>query len=164
MKENTNNKSRFYLKQTLSPILYLPFFVSLSIPMSLFIAIKTHSWDTFWKLMLITLFFYMLCYVFARYVRQYKIFWDDDAVGMRTTGGKEDIIISVNKITLIRQEASLERGRVFRRIAIYSQKPSGTGQFVDVSLKHFIPEDIKKLMNLIHEKRPDLEMPKGWLE
>ena len=87
---------------------------------------------------------------------------------MHTIGMKEDVVIPVNEITSIKKGASFERlkssqgitRRVFRRIAIYQEKSDGTVKFVDVSLKHFIPEDIKKLMTLIHEKRPDLEIPK----
>ena len=36
-------------------------------------------------------------------------------------------------------------------------------QFIDVSLKHFVNEDIRKLMHLIHERRPDLSLPKNWI-
>jgi len=32
-----------------------------------------------------------------------------------------------------------------------------------LNLKAYSPEDIKKLMRLLHEKRPDLELPKNYL-
>jgi hypothetical protein len=32
-----------------------------------------------------------------------------------------------------------------------------------VSLKHFNLADVRKLMKIIHERRPDLDMPKSWI-
>jgi hypothetical protein len=52
--------------------------------------------------------------------------------------------------------------RPFRRIAVYAQHGSST-KFIDVSLKHFAADDIRKLMRVIHEQRPDLVLPKNWV-
>jgi hypothetical protein len=93
---------------------------------------------------------------------RYRVYWKNDAVGMHPVGSK-DVIIPVDKITLVRQETSLERGRAFRRIAIYAHSAEDKATFVDVSLKHFAHDDIRKLMRAIHEKRPDLSLPKNWI-
>jgi hypothetical protein len=81
---------------------------------------------------------------------------------MKSLGAKEDIVIPAKDISLVRTETSPERGRVLRRIAIYSNLDSKNPKFVDVSLKHFVPEDIRKLMDAIHKERPDLVLPKQW--
>jgi hypothetical protein len=49
-----------------------------------------------------------------------------------------------------------------RRIAIYGDGSNGH-KWIDVSLKHFAAEDIRRLMRAIHEQRPDLSMPKNWI-
>jgi len=52
--------------------------------------------------------------------------------------------------------------RPFRRITIYAEGAEIT-KFIDVSLKHFVAEDIRKLMRKIHDNRPDLSLPKKWI-
>jgi hypothetical protein len=54
--------------------------------------------------------------------------------------------------------------RPFRRIAIYAGDPRGTGKFIDVSLKHFAADDVRKLMRIVHDRRSDLILPKNWTE
>ena len=166
-KDITYNKNEFYLKHTFNlEMFYLVLFIILTI-FFIIVEIRIHSWDwNFFLIILISGIFFPS--VSAYYTRLYKVFWRNDTVGMHTIGMKEDVVIPVNEITSIKKGASFERlkssqgitRRVFRRIAIYQEKSDGTVKFVDVSLKHFIPEDIKKLMTLIHEKRPDLEIPK----
>ena len=52
--------------------------------------------------------------------------------------------------------------RPMRRIVIYAKHADG-GKFIDVSLKHFVAADVRRLMKLIHERRPDLAVPVKWL-
>jgi hypothetical protein len=75
--------------------------------------------------------------------------------------------IKANEITNVVQETSdLQTLATFstpmRRIAIYARHADG-GKFIDVSLKHFVAADVRRLMKAIHDRRPDLEIPKGWL-
>jgi hypothetical protein len=94
---------------------------------------------------------------------RYRVYWRNDAVGMHPVGSNQDVIIPVEKITLVREETSLQRGRAFRRIAIYAHSTEDKATFVDISLKHFVAYDIRKLMRAIHEERPDLALPKSWI-
>jgi hypothetical protein len=52
--------------------------------------------------------------------------------------------------------------RPSRRIAIYANAAEGH-KWIDVSLKHFADDDIRRLMRAIREYRPDLSIPKNWL-
>jgi hypothetical protein len=52
--------------------------------------------------------------------------------------------------------------RPFRRICI-NAGPKGARKTIDVSLKHFWQKDIRLLMTIIHQARPDVDMPKNWL-
>jgi len=95
----------------------------------------------------------------------YRVWWKDEKVFRKVYGGGV-ISLNVNDIHEIRFEKSdlqtfISLSRPSQRIAIYGSDSEG-GKFIDVSLKHFKMEDVQKLMKLIHEKRPDLEMPKGW--
>jgi hypothetical protein len=98
---------------------------------------------------------------------RYRIWWRDGKIIMRA-GGFDGVIVtmSVHDIERVEQETSSIRGTVkmnrpFRRIAIYGKTKEGY-PYIDVSLKHFNHEDVRTLMRLIHEHRPDLEMPTGW--
>jgi hypothetical protein len=73
--------------------------------------------------------------------------------------------IKVVDITSIQRETSdlrtiAAQQRVTQRIAIYDQHHN---KFIDVSLKHFVADDIRKLMQTIHKERPSLAIPEGWL-
>jgi hypothetical protein len=48
------------------------------------------------------------------------------------------------------------------RIAIYAGHGSEE-KHIDVSLRHFVTSDIRQLLRAIHDKRPDLTLPKGWV-
>ncbi len=70
-------------------------------------------------------------------------------------------------IKWIEQETSdlqtlLSMSRPFRRITIYGNTHEGM-KVIDVSLKHFNLDDVRKLMKVIHDHRPDLPMPQNWV-
>ena len=74
----------------------------------------------------------------------------------------------VEDIERIEQETSnaqtlARMNRPFRRITIYGKTSLEARNFIDVSLKHFNLDDIHKLMKIIHERRPDVPMPKAWI-
>ena len=74
------------------------------------------------------------------------------------------ITIAIPDIKSIKQESSFKEkkngiSRAMSRISIYDKD----NNFVDISLKHFQPEDIRKLMMSIHSIRPELDFPKAWI-
>jgi hypothetical protein len=97
----------------------------------------------------------------------YRIFWRDGAILQKASGGP-DVSIRPDEITSVEQETSdvgtaLAMRRPFRRIVIYAENPRGEGKYIDVSLKHFLADDVRKLMRAIHARRPDLALPKHWM-
>jgi hypothetical protein len=69
-------------------------------------------------------------------------------------------VLTMSAVCSKRRDVSLRRP--FRRLAIYSEHGSSI-KFIDVSLKHFAADDVRKLMRVIHEQRPDLVLPKNWV-
>jgi hypothetical protein len=97
---------------------------------------------------------------------RYRIFWHDGEI-KQISANKYITTIDTSEIITIGQESAglQERLRLRRpadRIAIYAEK-NGKTKHIDVSLRHFVAADIRKLMHAIHEQRPDLAIPKGWI-
>jgi hypothetical protein len=69
------------------------------------------------------------------------------------------VSIKVSEITNIRREMDIFRLETRMCIAIHDERNK---KVVKVSLSLFIRDDINKLMKIIHEARPELEMPEGW--
>jgi len=97
---------------------------------------------------------------------RYRIFWENGAI-RQIAANKNTTTIKASEITRIVQERSdlqtlFSYTRPSRRIAIYGDGSNGH-KWIDVSLKHFAVEDIRRLMRTIHEHRPDLSIPKGWI-
>lgn len=93
---------------------------------------------------------------------KYKVFWDQESVIMRASGGPERRI-RFDEITLIRNEISsasdvLAQSRPFRRIAIYGRRHDQNAR-VDISLRHFDLKDINQLLATIRTCRSDLDIP-----
>jgi len=101
--------------------------------------------------------------------RRYRIIADGDALLMKSVSllgsSKSLISIKFSDITSIKKEVSdvntaAQLRRPFRRIAIYSEgRNSNEIDCIDVSLKHFKIGDVRKLMEEIHNRRPDLVVP-----
>jgi hypothetical protein len=95
---------------------------------------------------------------------RYRIVWTNNEVCQRASGGS-NVCIEYGQITRITSEVSkpgewFAASRPFRRIVIYAQ--GGEDKFIDVSLKHFLADDIRELMRAIRIRRPDLELPSHW--
>ena len=96
---------------------------------------------------------------------RYRIFWKDGVI-TQVSVNKFLTTISCPEITRIVQERSdlqnrLRMQRPLDRIAIYAGQ--GTKErHIDVSLRHFVSDDIRRLMHAIHEQRPDLAIPRNW--
>lgn len=124
-----------------------------------FVAIEHRQWQIFGALALLWLLYLPTVYIGTRY----RILWGEDRIRQIASGGP-DIIILMNEIDLVRLEVDVAAGRPFRRIAIYKGSATSSGSFIDVSLKHFLAEDIRTLMQAIHRQCPRLEMPTHWLQ
>jgi hypothetical protein len=97
---------------------------------------------------------------------RYRIFWRDGEI-KQISANKYVTTIRASEITRIGQERSDLRARLAvrrpaDRIAIYAGHGSEE-RHIDVSLRHFVASDIRQLLHAIHDKRPDLTLPKGWL-
>jgi hypothetical protein len=97
---------------------------------------------------------------------RYRIFWDNGEIVQKAVAGNLTKI-ETGEITDVVQETSdiqtlLTFSRPMRRIVIYARY-ADRGKHIDVSLKHFVATDIRKLMKAIHDRRPDLELPEQWL-
>ena len=163
MTSEENGPSR-YLRRTVSPYMGQIIILSLITLYLLFVSIKTHSWGALlpapvlWLLSSTQLYFGL----------KYKIIWTDKEVCQEASGGPK-VCIQYSEMTNVRSEISkpgemLAASRPFRRIAIYAGDPRGAGKFIDVSLKHFAADDVRKLMRIVHDRRPDLILPKNWSE
>jgi hypothetical protein len=124
-------------------------------------AFEQHDWAPIGAAVFGWLLFIPIVYIGTRY----QILWRDGAL-IQKASGMQDVLIRPNEITRIALETSdlqtlMSFRRPFRRIAIYARGADGS-KWVDVSLKHFAADDIRKLMRAIHERRPDLSMPKNW--
>jgi hypothetical protein len=96
---------------------------------------------------------------------RYRIFWYDDAIKQIAVFGNVTFI-NTSEISRISLETSdlrtmLSLTRPLRRLAIYAAN-SNPPKRIDVSLKHFAADDIRRLMHAIHERRPELSIPKEW--
>lgn len=90
---------------------------------------------------------------------RYTVTWNGRAI-VQTAFGKRSVSISPDAITRIRFETSDTRtlfkaNRPYRRVAIYAGD-----EFIDVSMKHFKLDDIRKLIGILRRTRPDLSVVK----
>lgn len=159
----TMEKSRVALRRSIGP--YAGFIIILAgvTGLLMFVSLKTGDWTPFGTALLGWLFLLVIIYVGTRY----RIFWCDGEI-VQKASGRADVSIRVEEITRVEQETSGVRTlvafrRPVRRIVIYAEKPHGEGKFIDVSLKHFVANDIRELMRAIHAHRPDLTLPKHWM-
>ncbi len=160
---NTNNS--FSLRRT-TPSHYLFIIILIILTLAwLPYMVNTHDWA---PLRVLPLGLFLL--IPSIYMdKQYRIWWSNDAILRRTAGFRAKVTkIKVEHIENIAQETSdfrtlISLSRPLRRISIYGNTADGL-QKIDISIKHFEFEDIRKIMQLIKEKRPDLSIPQQWLD
>jgi hypothetical protein len=91
---------------------------------------------------------------------RYKVYWDEEHIFQRASGVKQ-ICISFSDIEAVQLKSKMlsdaVAGRPFIRIEI-----SDISNTIDISLKHFKNSDIKRLMQVIISKRPDVYVPRSW--
>ena len=96
----------------------------------------------------------------------YQVGMRDGVIWQRALG-RPRVSLRFSEISSVGQEISDAKtlavmNRPFRRIAIQGLV-SGAPTTIDVSTKHFVAADIRRLMSSIQEARPDLAMPQKWL-
>jgi len=156
------NKQSQYLRRTIAPYMGQIIILVLVTFGVLFVCIKKHEWALLLPVSIVWLLFLILTCIGLKY----KINWTDNEICQKASGGSK-VCIQYSEITKVVSEISkpgdiLAASRPFRRVAIYAEEPRGEGRFIDVSLKHFVTDDVRKLMCVIHDHRSDLVLPRNW--
>ncbi len=158
----------FSLRRSLQPYVGLGIIGLILLIFTAWVGISKNDWGAFWSILVLFGIFYTIFVIFGM---SYRIFYSDNVVSMKPASffSNPSLVtkISVAKITSVEQETSnvqtlAKMSRPFRRISIYGSTSEGMKK-IDVSLKHFNLDDIRKLMKIIHDLRPDLAMPKDWI-
>jgi len=142
---------RFVLRRSCRPYsVFIAIFAAMFL-LLLVVSIKLESWSPLKASLTVGLFLAALIFSGTRY----KISWSNGAV-VQEAFGKVDVMINVNQITDLRRESANTKtliafNRPFRRVTIVGQ-----GQIIDVSLRHFVMQDVCKLIRIIESLRPDL--------
>src|SRR5208337_82088 len=139
--------SNFELRRSIRP--YMADMVITGIISALFIfaAIKNNNATLLWPVLIL-----IAASAATRWSDlRYRVFWKNNAVERITSNGFKTTIVA-NDISHMEYETSgpntlLRLNRPSRRITIYSKNK----EHLDVSLKHFTINDIRRLMQAIHE-------------
>jgi hypothetical protein len=124
----------------------------------LVVAYRSSQWGLMWSSVVIWLGFAATVYFDLRY----RVLWDESGVVMRASGIQEKRI-EYDEITEVKIERAdvtefLAQSRPFRRIVVCGPRGHKEG-WIDISLRHFRPQDIDELLNEICIRRPDLAIP-----
>jgi hypothetical protein len=113
--------------------------------------------NTSWLVAIIVLLVIVLASHYADF--RYRVFWRNGVIERVTSNGIHTTIriADISRITLEKSESSamLTLRRPMRRVTIYAMN----GDHLDVSLRHFVVEDIRKMLQDIHKNRSDLTLP-----
>ena len=156
-------KDTFALRRSAEPYIGFAVIWALVTVFMIVPSLKTHNWGPLGAALLGGLVFYVpIVFMGTRY----RNWWKDGEIIQRAANYSM-VTIRSSEITTVKPEVSdaqtlISLRRPFRRIAIYAGDGSNK-RFVDVSLKHFKHEDIRKLVDYIHKRRPDLSLPKNWM-
>jgi hypothetical protein len=131
-------------------------------------SVTTNNWkDSVPLLSFLTAAFVILVVFWAFLNSRYRVALEDGTLVMQSASlfNKSRALTSIKiaDITSVKKEISdthsaIKLRRPFRRIAIYAGQGDGA-KWIDVSLKHFKLEDIRKLLRGIRDSRPDLDVP-----
>lgn len=149
----------FILRRNSGPYIWFPAIV---LPVLIFGAITTGDW----KGIMFAMAIFSVIWIGMTWIQNgYRIWWKDNALFQRASNG-DITTIKIDEIQKLRRERSdaqtlISMQRPALRITVYGETTEGS-KIIDISLKHFKSEDIRKLMKIIHECRSDIEMLKGW--
>jgi hypothetical protein len=162
MEADAITEQGFGLRRIVDPYLGLGVIISGVTALALFVGFYRNVWGPVEAMPLLWVLVGVLVYIGTRY----RVGWRAGAVVQKASGGR-DVVIEAAQIDHVALEtglddvgAAIQMRRPFRRITIYRQGKSGG--FIDVSLKHFAADDIRRLMRAIQSARPDLALPKHW--
>lgn len=161
MNHGNINQDAFVLRHNLWPNLIMPIIFLLLFPLLIVVAIKINDWSMV-KFMVI---FALIVSAFDVWFKiKCNVWFKDDKIFLKVVGGY--MTMKINKIQKIKEERSFNiiyynDNRPSWRISVYGEASKEPG-IIDISLNLFKTEDVRKLMKIIHEYRPDLDMPKGW--
>ena len=159
-------KELFKLRHSYKP--YAGFVIIYLILMVVFasISFQKSDWSVFSQIVVPLAVIFTSMVLFLLFLNnRYQVFLEDSVITMRaaslTNNPRAFTSIKIEDITKIKSEVSdlhttVKLRRPFRRIAVYDDRHE---KFIDISLKHFVMEDIIQLLKVIKEKRPDLEVP-----
>lgn len=147
----------FRLRHALSPSLVWVVMIGSVDVFLLFVMLRGHQFN--WNIVSTIAFLSAMSIFIISLNLRYTITWDGAAI-VQTAFGLSEVSIKPDEITKVRLETSdvrtlFKANRPYNRIAIYAGN-----KFIDVSMKHFKLEDIRKLMAVIRETRPDLPIDK----
>jgi hypothetical protein len=160
------NEAQFQLRHSVKPYALIGTLLIILGILGLWIGFAASSWGGFWMIVIVAIVYGLKVSLFDF---RYSISFRDDSIAMQVASWHPTsstlTIIEVSDITSIKRETSDLRTlsaqrRVSQRIAIYDDQHK---KVVDVSLKHFVESDIRKLMDTIHKMRPELQIPEGWI-
>lgn len=154
MKENKST----YLRKTFTPYIGQTSIFFLVTIWALYVSWSKNDWNFFLAMSIGWGFFAI--YVFI--AMKYNIYYDLETICRQASGGP-DICIKFDQITKVQlghasASEMAAQSSPLRRIKI----SDAAGHYINVSLRHFRDEDIRRLMSMIHDSRPNLEMPKGY--
>ena len=147
------------MRRTIAPYRTLSTVFILAAIWTFVLSAKWGKWDLF-ESVLIVIGFYLptifigLCYRISI----------QDGVITQKGFNMSVVAIKIKDISEVKQESSdvvtlAKMNRPVQRITIYSDA-DGVQSSIDISLKHFVADDIRRLLHAIQEERPDLLMPK----
>ena len=153
---------QFELKHSIKPYSFV-FVVICVVSISwMYITFTSNNWNAWWWPLPVLAVYLLKIYFFDL---RYSIFYNEETITMQVATWfptpRALTSIKIADITNIQEETSnlrtlVAQRRVSQRIAIYD-KPHQ--KFIDVSLKHFVQEGTRELMNIIKARRPDLSVP-----
>lgn len=146
------------LRLTLTPYIGQLIIIFVTTSFLFFVALFKDAWGLFYMMSVAWAFFALFVYIATRY----RIYWTEDHIRRQASGGPDAIIAIKDIAEVIEERATagemVAQSAPFRRIRVSDR----SGQHINISLRHFRPEDIRELMRWVQKCRPDLTLPKGF--
>lgn len=163
MQKDVEGGAGFILRHSIVPYRTLGMFCMVILAWTFVASYRSRNWGGFESAALLS-GVYLLWVLMGLW---YAVGMRDGSIWQRAFG-QGRVSLPVKNITSVGREISDAKtlatmNRPFDRITI--QGAVGAKEvIVDVSARHFVAADIRRLMRLIREARPDLTLPQNWLE